>query len=87
MIRSWCSDAIHGRLLTDAELLVSELVTNALMHGEGPIILRAWLDEDHLAMQVIDTALGVQAHTVTHRQMRTGTRQRPCPAARAQTRR
>jgi anti-sigma regulatory factor (Ser/Thr protein kinase) len=36
------------RELGDAKLLASELVTNALMHGQGRIEIRAELDENHL---------------------------------------
>jgi hypothetical protein len=54
VIRSWCAGHIDGGLLADAEVLVSELVTNALVHAGGRIILRACLDEDRLLAEVID---------------------------------
>jgi anti-sigma regulatory factor (Ser/Thr protein kinase) len=53
-MRSWCAGGIGDGLLADAEVLVSELVTNALVHGGGRIILRACLDEDRLLVEVID---------------------------------
>jgi anti-sigma regulatory factor (Ser/Thr protein kinase) len=42
----------------DATLLVSELVTNALVHGRGRIELRAQLDDDCLRVDVIDEGHG-----------------------------
>jgi anti-sigma regulatory factor (Ser/Thr protein kinase) len=44
--------------LNDAILLVSELVTNALVHGRGRIELRAQLDDDRLRVDVIDEGHG-----------------------------
>ncbi|MCA1679379.1 MAG: ATP-binding protein, partial [Actinobacteria bacterium] len=35
-------------------MLVSELVTNALVHGGGRLILRMCLDEDRLLVEVCD---------------------------------
>jgi anti-sigma regulatory factor (Ser/Thr protein kinase) len=54
VMRSWFAGSGADVGLADAELLVSELVTNALVHGEGHIILRACLDEDRLLVEVID---------------------------------
>jgi anti-sigma regulatory factor (Ser/Thr protein kinase) len=51
-----------GRLdsesLIDAQLMASELVSNALAHGEGEIGLRASLDEDRLRVEVTDQGGG-----------------------------
>jgi anti-sigma regulatory factor (Ser/Thr protein kinase) len=41
----------HGAVLADAQLLVSELVTNAVRHGAPPIVLRIECDES-LGLQV-----------------------------------
>jgi anti-sigma regulatory factor (Ser/Thr protein kinase) len=46
--------------LCDAELIVSELVTNALLHGEGPITMRVCLNEDSLVVRVIDQGAGFE---------------------------
>lgn len=43
-----------------AQLLVSELVTNALRHGHGRIVLRARLDGDRLRVEVIDEGSGFE---------------------------
>src|SRR3954463_6296353 len=42
-------------VLDDAELLVSELVTNALLHGAPPIVLRLPTGPDRLRIEVHDT--------------------------------
>jgi anti-sigma regulatory factor (Ser/Thr protein kinase) len=46
--------------LDTAKLLTSELVTNAVVHGEGDIRLRAQLDEDRLLVEVIDQGCGFE---------------------------
>lgn len=52
----------QGRLLglaperiQDLELIVTELVTNCLLHARTPGVVRIWPDEDHLICQVSDT--------------------------------
>jgi anti-sigma regulatory factor (Ser/Thr protein kinase) len=57
-LRNHCADHIENDLLVDAELLVSELVTNALRHGQGDISLRARVDEERLCVEVIDAGSG-----------------------------
>jgi anti-sigma regulatory factor (Ser/Thr protein kinase) len=51
---------VHEDLLAEAELLVSELTSNALRHGRGEIALRARLDEDRLLVEVIDDGSGFE---------------------------
>jgi anti-sigma regulatory factor (Ser/Thr protein kinase) len=68
VIRSWCSDCIVGDLLLDAELMVSELGTNALLHGQGRIILRVSLDEDRLLVGVSDEGGGFE-HRLCRREV------------------
>ena len=46
--------------LDAAKLLVSELVTNAVVHGRGEITLRATLDEHRLSVEVIDQGQGFE---------------------------
>ena len=46
--------------LDRARLLVSELVTNAVLHGQGAIRLKARLDEDRLLVEVIDEGSGFE---------------------------
>ena len=53
----WLAADLDGHELDDAKLLASELVTNALMLGQGKIAIRAELDENHL-VEVIDEGKG-----------------------------
>ena len=46
--------------MVDAELLVSELAANALLHGEGQITLHARLDDDRLLVEVVDAGSGFE---------------------------
>jgi anti-sigma regulatory factor (Ser/Thr protein kinase) len=43
-----------------ANVMVSELVTNAVLHGRGVICLRASLDRDRLLVEVIDEGSGFE---------------------------
>ena len=43
-----------------AALLISELVTNAVMHGHGPIELLALLDESRLTVDISDRGEGFE---------------------------
>ena len=54
-----CGDWGCGDLVDDAELVVSELVTNALVHGAGYCELRAALSDAALRLQVIDEGIGM----------------------------
>jgi anti-sigma regulatory factor (Ser/Thr protein kinase) len=59
-LRNLCADHVEEHLLVDAELLVSELVTNAIRHGWGEISLCASVDEDRLLVEVIDEGSGFE---------------------------
>jgi CheY-like chemotaxis protein/anti-sigma regulatory factor (Ser/Thr protein kinase) len=54
-----CRDWGCGDVVEDAELVVSELVTNALVHGESACELRAGLSDAALRLQVIDNGHGM----------------------------
>lgn len=41
-------------------LLASELATNALVHGDGQITLRARLGQDHLLVELTDEGSGFE---------------------------
>lgn len=58
VLRCLCEDRVETDLLVDAELLVSELTTNAVLHGEGSIKLRARLDADRLRAEIVDEGRG-----------------------------
>jgi anti-sigma regulatory factor (Ser/Thr protein kinase) len=57
-LRRWLDDRVGDDELADAELLVSEVVTNALLHGCGQISLRAQFDGDCLLVSVSDQGRG-----------------------------
>lgn len=59
-LRRWCGDRVDQEVLVDAELLVSELATNALVHGDGQITLRARLDQHRLLVELIDEGSGFE---------------------------
>jgi anti-sigma regulatory factor (Ser/Thr protein kinase) len=58
VLRFLCAHRVADDLLIDAELLISELATNALVHGEGDITLRAGLDEDRVWAEIVDQGGG-----------------------------
>lgn len=45
-----------AHLVDDAALLTSELVTNAVRHAEGQIVLRAYVRDGYLRLEVCDGA-------------------------------
>jgi hypothetical protein len=56
-IGEWLGDD-DARLRDDAQLVVSELVSNALRHGRGPIELHARRDDDGVRIEVLDHGEG-----------------------------
>ena len=60
-MKEWFADELSDQELDTAELLVSELVTNAVIHGRGRITLRARLNGDRLLVEVIDEGSGLEA--------------------------
>lgn len=60
-LKEWFARRLYDDALSTATLLVSELVTNAVLHGHGKITLRAFLDEDRLLVVVIDDGAGPEA--------------------------
>ncbi|HET7529400.1 MAG TPA: SpoIIE family protein phosphatase [Mycobacteriales bacterium] len=56
--RRFTSEALSGvggAVAEDAELVVSELVTNALLHGSPPVVLRLWPGPERLRIEVEDS--------------------------------
>jgi anti-sigma regulatory factor (Ser/Thr protein kinase) len=60
LVAELCAAEPDREDLDRAKLLVSELVTNALVHGQGMITLRVDLDEDRLLVEVIDEGSGLE---------------------------
>jgi anti-sigma regulatory factor (Ser/Thr protein kinase) len=57
-VRDLCGDRLTGERLTDVELVVSELVTNAVRHGAGQITLTVTLACDNVTLSVLDEGRG-----------------------------
>lgn len=60
LVAGLCAAELDGEELDRAKLLVSELVTNAVRHGEGAITLRLGMDADRLLVEVIDEGSGFE---------------------------
>jgi anti-sigma regulatory factor (Ser/Thr protein kinase) len=56
--RRWLDERFAAQLddseLATAKLLISELVTNAVVHGRGRIGVRGWSEGDHVHVEVTD---------------------------------
>jgi len=65
-LEDWLGSAVDAEQRGSARLLVSELVTNAVVHGHGGITLRATLDEDRLLVEVIDEGDGFERTVRQH---------------------
>jgi anti-sigma regulatory factor (Ser/Thr protein kinase) len=59
-LSEWYLSALDNQELHQAKLLTSELVTNAVLHGQGKIMLKAALDEDRLLVEVCDEGRGFE---------------------------
>jgi len=59
-LQRFCADGVDAELLDDAQLMLSELVSNALLYGHGQITLLASLDEDRFVVEVIDEGTGFE---------------------------
>jgi anti-sigma regulatory factor (Ser/Thr protein kinase) len=60
LIDEFGASALDRGELDRAKVLVSELVTNAVLHGRGVISLKASLDRDRLLVEVIDEGSGFE---------------------------
>jgi anti-sigma regulatory factor (Ser/Thr protein kinase) len=56
----WFGALLERDELHSAKLLTSELVTNAVVHGRGQILLRAELNDDRVFVEVIDEGHGFE---------------------------
>ena len=57
-MRDLCANRLADELVTDVELVVSELVTNAVTHGAGEITLTVTLVRDGVTLSVLDEGGG-----------------------------
>jgi anti-sigma regulatory factor (Ser/Thr protein kinase) len=60
LLEDFTAGALDGEGLGRAKLLVSELVNNAVVHGQGTITFKADLNEDRLLVEVIDEGSGFE---------------------------
>jgi anti-sigma regulatory factor (Ser/Thr protein kinase) len=60
LVEEICAGTLDLAALGRAKLLVSELVNNAVLHGQGTIMFKADLDEDRLHIEVIDQGSGFE---------------------------
>jgi len=75
LARAYCSDVLvdascDRALIDDARLVVSELVTNAVVHAHSPIELNVFVKNDALRVEVTDFGLDrphVWAHATSGR--------------------
>lgn len=58
ILRTWTGTTLRPEQLDTARLLVSELVANAVIHGQGFVTLRAWLRTNLLRVEVRDQGPG-----------------------------
>jgi anti-sigma regulatory factor (Ser/Thr protein kinase) len=54
LLDGWFGDSLAGHELDSARLLVSELVTNSVVHGQGQIRLAARMDDNRILVEVCD---------------------------------
>ena len=60
LVADLCAAELDGDEVERAKLLVTELVSNAVRHGEGAVTLRVGLDADRLLVEVIDEGSGFE---------------------------
>jgi anti-sigma regulatory factor (Ser/Thr protein kinase) len=58
LLGAWAGATLGPDQLDTARLLVSELVTNAVVHGRGKITLRLWLRPEAVRVEVRDQGAG-----------------------------
>lgn len=63
---SWFGAALEEEQLDTAKLLISELVSNAVVHGQGKITIRADLNDDRIVVEVIDQGEGFEREVRQH---------------------
>jgi anti-sigma regulatory factor (Ser/Thr protein kinase) len=60
LIEDWFAHELGSEELETAMLLTSELVSNAVRHGKGRIVLRADLDDNRALVEVTDEGEGLE---------------------------
>jgi len=60
LLTAWVGGELEPEQLDRAKLVVSELINNAVLHGEGSIEFQVDLDEHRLQIEVIDEGGGFE---------------------------
>jgi anti-sigma regulatory factor (Ser/Thr protein kinase) len=60
LLAQWVGDELEPEELERAKLVASELMNNAVLHGDGTIELQVDLDEHRLQIEVIDEGHGFE---------------------------
>ena len=64
-IASFCSNKVKSiEILSDIKTVISEAVTNAIVHGydgkEGEVTINCTLDENKVTLEIIDEGIGIE---------------------------
>jgi anti-sigma regulatory factor (Ser/Thr protein kinase) len=62
LVQKHLEGRVEPTLLGDAQMVISELVNNAYVHGTGKIELRFQLLKDRLRVEVVDEGQGAAIH-------------------------
>ena len=58
--KRYLADKVHPERMSELTLVISELVSNAWLHGRGQIVLRLQLDDEVVRGEVIDQGAGFE---------------------------
>lgn len=58
LLEAHLGEDVDPAVLADAKTVVSELVNNAFLHGQGKIMLRVQLLDDRVRLEVVDEGQG-----------------------------
>lgn len=72
LVTTQFGDRLGEETLDDLLLVVSELVSNALLHGSGDIELRMAIDSRHVTGSVVDEGAGFEREPRAHDPARVG---------------
>ncbi len=65
-VADWLAPKVEREELDRTKLLVSELVTNAVLHGQGEIQVKADVNDDRVLVEVIDEGQGFEHDLRAH---------------------
>jgi anti-sigma regulatory factor (Ser/Thr protein kinase) len=54
LVRTALEEHVSSRAIDSAQLAISELVTNALIHGRPPVEIDVWVVDHHVELAVVD---------------------------------